>query len=554
MLQEKSIMITYQNNLPKVITFLLFLIFLIVGLLTFDDYGLTIDEEFQRASGFYWLNYILEFLPLENLKIAAKEIFLRPRHYTLPPPETYNQWGVIFDLPMALLETIFKINDSKNYYFLRHCFNFILFFVSAIFFFKILLNRFSDYIISIIGTLFYVLSPRIYGNSFYNNKDIVFLSLLVIAVYFCFKLLEKNNFKNLVLFSFFTAVCTASRVIGIFLILSYILFYFLSFKLEEIKLKAFKTPIICLFIYFIFLTILWPYLWSNPLGNFVSAFKFFSKHYLDIKMLYNGEYIRSTELPNMYILNWIFITTPSLYIFLFLIGYIKIFRQFVNRLLDDNNIKNIFWFNKDDKKDLFILFNLSSIVIYLILFKAVLYNGWRHIYFLNIFLIYISVVGLNDIGKYLKIKYLKNIHYYFSLIFLFSLLFKMITYHPFQSLYFNNFHNKMANENYEIDYWGLSGKKFLLDLISSNKDKDKIYIGTASFLPLGRSKDLIEAEDRAKLVFVGQNYNEAEYIYTNFIYDTGKFKNFKYEIPKNFSLVDEFRLDGFKVFEVYKKK
>ena len=112
----------------------------------------------------------------------------------------------------------------------------------------------------------------------------------------------------------------------------------------------------------------------------------------------------------------------------------------------------------------------------------------------------------------------------------------------------------MANENYEIDYWGLSGKKFLLDLISSNKDKDKIYIGTASFLPLGRSKDLIEAEDRAKLVFVGQNYNEAEYIYTNFIYDTGKFKNFKYEIPKNFSLVDEFRLDGFKVFEVYKKK
>ena len=129
----------------------------------------------------------------------------------------------------------------------------------------------------------------------------------------------------------------------------------------------------------------------------------------------------------------------------------------------------------------------------------------------------------------------------------------MISYHPFQSLYFNNFPNKMSNQKYEIDYWGLSGKKFLRNLLDSNKDKDQIYIGTASFLPLGRSNDLIDIKDRNKLVFVGQNYTEADYIFTNFIYDTGKYKNFKYEIPNNFSLVDEFVLDGFKVFEVYKK-
>ena len=36
---------------------------------------------------------------------------------------------------------------------------------AQVFFFKILLNRFYDYYLSIIGTLFYILSPRIYGNN-----------------------------------------------------------------------------------------------------------------------------------------------------------------------------------------------------------------------------------------------------------------------------------------------------------------------------------------------------------------------------------------------------
>ena len=554
MLQEKSIMIIYQNKLIKLITFFLFLLFLIVGLLTFKDYGLTIDEEFQRASGFYWLKYVLQFTPFETLKASVDEIFSRPRHFTLPPPETYNQWGVIFDLPMAFVETIFEVNDSKNYYHLRHFFNFLLFFISSIYFFKLLLNRFAEYQISLIGTLFYILSPRIYGNSFYNNKDLVFLSLLVIAIYYCFKLLDKTNFKNLILFSFFAAVCTASRVIGIFLLLSFILFHFLSLRIEDFKLKSFKIPLMCGLFYFIFLILLWPYLWSNPFGNFILAFKFFSKHYLDIKMLFDGEYIKSTDLPYTYIFKWIFITTPSLYILLFFIGYIKIFSKFSKKILSDSkNFINIFWSEKNEKKDLFMLFNITVIIFYLILFKAVLYNGWRHIYFLNIFLIYISTVGLYETGKFINLKYKNNLHYYFSFIFLGFILFKMISYHPFQSLYFNNFPNKMSNQKYEIDYWGLSGKKFLRNLLDSNKDKDQIYIGTASFLPLGRSSDLIDIKDRNKLVFVGQNYTEADYIFTNFIYDTGKYKNFKYEIPNNFSLVDEFVLDGFKVFEVYKK-
>ena len=37
----------------------------------------------------------------------------------------------------------------------------------------------------------------------------------------------------------------------------------------------------------------------------------------------------------------------------------------------------------------------------------------------------------------------------------------MIIYHPYQNIYFNTFFNKNAHEKFEVDYWGLAGKKFL---------------------------------------------------------------------------------------------
>ena len=38
-----------------------FLIYFIIGLQIFKDFGIGIEEHFQRSSGFYWLSSILEF-------------------------------------------------------------------------------------------------------------------------------------------------------------------------------------------------------------------------------------------------------------------------------------------------------------------------------------------------------------------------------------------------------------------------------------------------------------------------------------------------------------
>ena len=150
-----------DKKISKSITFFLFSIFFLIGLLTFRDYGIWGDEEFQRFNGLYWLNYVLSFTSFDELKNIIAFKIDQIGDFTLGHPKYYPYYGVIFDLPAAFLELIFQIEDSKNYFYLRHFLNFTFFFVGSIFFYKLLLNRFSNYNVALIGTLFFVLSPRI---------------------------------------------------------------------------------------------------------------------------------------------------------------------------------------------------------------------------------------------------------------------------------------------------------------------------------------------------------------------------------------------------------
>ena len=62
-----------------------------------------------------------------------------------------------------------------------------------------------------------------------------------------------------------------------------------------------------------------------------------------------------------------------------------------------------------------------------------------------------------------------------------------------------------------------------------------------------------DKKDRKKIKIVGQEYQNADYIYTNFMSEVDKNSNDKYKIPNNFSKINEFILDNIKVYEVYKK-
>ena len=542
-----------NNFFFKNIFYFLFTIYFITGLSIFRDYGISVDEEFQRYSGFYWLNYILQFLPFNTLEINALNRLNEIGGFTLPNPKDFPFYGVVFDVPLAFLETILNIQDSKTYFLLRHFFNFIIFFISSIYFYKILESRYKNKVIIFLGVLLYISSPRIFADSFYNNKDIIFLSLVTISIYFQFKLLDNFNYKNIFYFSLFSGLTCAARVLGIFLPLSFLLFSFFSFLNKSLNLRDFKKIIAFLFLFFIFLFLFWPYLWEDPIKNLLYSFKVFSDYTaLKIQMLFNGRYIFSNLLPLSYLPTWISITTPIVSLILFIIGFSYLLKRFFIRItgLKNINIHEDLWRGNNEKKDFLIFLIFTSIAVYIILSNAVLYTGWRHLYFLHFFMIYVATFGIYFLHLVLKKR--KYLIYFITILILMNF-YQIFKFHPYQNLYFNFFITDNKKNDFEIDYWGLAGVRFIRDILLIENNKTPTRIGVASYLPLERSLKMLNKEEAKLIKIVGQDFKQADYIFNNNMSEVDKNKNNKYDIPKNFEKISEFNLEGFTIYELYRK-
>ena len=155
----------------------------------------------------------------------------------------------------------------------------------------------------------------------------------------------------------------------------------------------------------------------------------------------------------------------------------------------------------------------------------------------------------------IKIKKDKKKFFYLLIsTYLFFIIYQISYYHPYQNTYFNTIGNKIFSNKFEADYWGLTGKKALDEIIKKEeKSKKNIKISVAAWYPLERSSALLSKNDREKLLFVGQNYQESDYLFTNFISEVDKNFNNKYDIPSNFKKIESFELHSYNIYEIYKK-
>ncbi len=542
------------NFESKLILYAFFGLYFLVGLLTYGDYGVNIEEHTQRYSGLYWLNYIVNFFEIESLKENVLNYLNKTASdYSLPDPRHFT-YGPIFDLPTAFVDVVFNIEKTNLYFQYRHFLVFLIFYLSSIFFFKILIERFNNFFVSFFGTLLYIFSPRIYGDSFHNNKDIIFLSFVVFSIFFAFKIFKKLKIKNILLFSLFAAIATSTRVIGLFLPISLIIFLYLE-KLNDKSKSNIKYIMIILITYFLFLFIHWPYLWENPFLHFIEYIikskDWIFSHYI----LFNGEYLLTTSLPDSFIFTWIGISSPILNLILFFHGFFYISKRLFLRFILVNKEKNYnsdFWRSIGEMKDNYIFFNLVSIISILIFLNVSLVSGWRHLYFLNIFLIYFASFSIKILSTIFK-KY--KIGLVLTLLILFiPNIYKLIILHPFQSLYLNEILNNENKNNFLIDREGLTRLDSVYKILALEADKKKINIANASFIPYYRIKDALVEKDKKRVNFVGTDYVKADYIYDNFVYEVDPKYNKKYKIPSNFKRVYQLELNGIKMYKIYKRK
>lgn len=542
----------YNQSLNK---YLVFLIFLIIGILIFKDFGHNIDEKFHRLNGFYWLRYVSEYLGLDQLSLLSNTKLESIQGFTLSPIDYYNKYGIIFDVPAAIIEIILRLENPIEYYKIRHFLVFLYFYIGLIFFYKILLNRFKNDNIALIGVILLFCTPRLLGDSFQNIKDIVFLTFVIITSYYYFKTVDIFSKKNIVLFALFSAASTTVRMFAIFFPLTFVTLWLFSFSKKKFK-KEITYILLFVASYIFFLIFFWPLLWEDTINSLVSYFKILND-YFNAKVFFLNNYYSSNLLPYSYIPIWIIISTPLLHLILFFLGFsnmvLRFFKRFTN--IKSRSIYADFWRGKNEQKDFFIFFSFVFITLGVIFLNIKMYNSWRIVYFLYFFIIYFAIYYMNIyLTKYKKNLLKKNIFKFLFLILIILTTYRITIYHPYQSFYFNVLTSDKIKNTVEVDYTGLSSIQFLNKILEENQDKEIIKIGIASWYPLWRMIELIENKDVSKIKLVSNKENyTSDYLYSNRISDVDKRYNKKYDIPSNFFKYDEFIIDGAIIYEVYKR-
>ena len=537
----------FINSNKNLFIILFFSIFFLIGVFVFSDYGLSIDEDNTRILGFISLENIFRIFVPDHLSKIDQIISVDRSAHSGDATS-----GIVFDLPMAFLELILQITDSRQYYLLRHFFTFLIFFISIIFFFQIIKKRFNCLYLSFLGTLFLIISPRIFANAFYNNKDIVFMSLFIIGLYSAINFLEKKNIRSSIIFAAICSLMINLRILGLILPILITSFYIINILRDKnYKIESTKPLIIFLILIPFFIILFWPYLWEDPIGRFLYIFESLSQHSLDIYSYYLGRFIFSANPPWHYPFVWIFVSTPLFYNILFLVGFILIIQRTGKEWLkkENNNSYFVFWKENKDLQDLIFLTTFLIPILISIYFGSISYDGWRHLYFVYPSFLLIALLGLNLI----KISFFekKSIYLYMlSIILVIPTTIWMYKNHPFQYVYFNLAVGKSFNEKFEMDYFGLSNKNALEYIIENENRKVKIYNISTTDLNLG--KKILKKNKRERIDIVG-NLNDADYITNNFRDWNGNTQPTEFLIPKNFKIFHEIKVDDVSINTIYKK-
>ena len=527
-----------MNRIKKIYITIFFSILFFIGLYIYRDYGVPGDEAYHQWAASYYYSHIKNLLINFNFN---NEYYVSISNYL--QDEYLRLWfiyPIFFDVINELAVDIFNIKKINKIFEIRHLTNFLFFFLSTIFFFKLIFKRFENFNYGLLAVVLVFFSPRIFVESFYNSKDILFLSLTIINLYYIFEFFENKNLKNLILFSVSSGLLINTRIMGLIIfaiVCSIVLFDSIDIKKElyENTKKILLSVFICFFVVFIF----WPYIWSDPLNNILSYFNFLkSGGNIVVTNLYFGEIINSNNTPWHYLLSWIAISIPLTSLILSLIGLTIILTQFSKRLLNLEKT-NILWKNNLERNDFTILIIFLSVLLASFLYEHN-WDGWRHYYFIYPLMIYFSICGLNSLSEY-------NLNLFKIVIFVTLVNYSYTIYwifknHPHQYVYFNSIKKNMINKKFDLDWWGMSLKNSL-SYILNNDNNNKIKISSIGEVDLSSSIKIFEINKANK--FIVTNIEQADYVLEVFrpkidIENTSALKNFNkyYELKIDNNLIN----------------
>ena len=415
-------------------------LFLLVGLGLAGDYGMGVDEVVQRDAARANLRYILG--PVDRVA---------PRS----PQDRF--YGVAFELPLLMAERFFGLED---YYYYVHRFRLTvthLFFVAGGFFCYLLAYRmFNNRLIALFALLLFLLHPRIYAHSFFNSKDLPFLSMFAIALYLTERAFRKDTLGAFLLLGIAVGVATNLRIMGLMLLLAVVGLRVLDVGLArdwgERKGILARGGLFALAVGLTWYA-LSPDAWGDPLAQLTGALSLTTDHPHTLPALFQGVWFNPDELPAHYGLTWFLITMPPPVLLVGVVGMAAVLaRGLAGPKAVWGNGQRRFWL---------LLAGCCGLPPLAVALAGSTYDGWRHLYFIYAPFVLLTAGGLYWLAgsRHWLWQRRAGVYGLFGLGLGLTLL-QMAQLHPLQQVYFNFLADRTTpnylQTQYELDSWKVS--------------------------------------------------------------------------------------------------
>jgi len=438
---------------------LLLLVLLGIGLVTYRRYGMCPDDIVNWQNGRMAYRYAVHGDP-------ALETW-RDRYY-----------GTALEQVLYGLQKALRLTDSRDVFLFRHLAVFLLFWGTTVVFYTWARRHWRDAFVPLAAVLMLVFMPRIYAHAFFNSKDIGLLCFYLLAFCTLARWLRTHGPASALLHAAVCAYLVDIRIIGIAAIAvtagMMVLELFFDPRCRTVRfgvsiaLYAVITPLL--------IAAFWPLLWKHPVANFVHAFRQMSRYPWNGSVLFFGRLIPAADLPRTYVPVWMTMTIPPVYLLAALLGTAELIASLRTGLG--------VWYRRHRSETAAAALAAAPLAAVIVL-RPVLYDGWRHMYFVYGPLVVLAAHGIYTSRRRLSALWpgWRGIHVpvrirRFSgrvfrgvllLQFLFVLAF-MVRTHPYQHVYFNVFGPdlKEARRYFDVDYWGLSYPEALRRIVTQD--------------------------------------------------------------------------------------
>ncbi len=445
---------------------------LALGFATAGDYGLSTDQPTQQRIAQLTVRYALG----EDMRLLSEH--------------DYRYYGAAFEVGLLAFQRLLGLTDTRHVFLSRYLLTHAFFLVGAFACYLLAHRLFKSRALAFFAMLLLLCHPRMYGHSFFNSKDLPFLSMFLIALLVAHGALRQTGrvgaAADLGAFAGLGAwlgLAGTIRPMAFLLVALVALARCADFPRADWR-DRFRTllcsGVLGLASVAAFVAGL-PYLWGDPPARFAEWLGLLSDHPKLVRTVLLGEYFNSDQRPLAYVPAWFTVTTPLFATLLALLGGVALCARFAARprqTLADPSMRFA----------VLLAACVLATVAVVTLGVGNIYNGWRHLYFLYGPMCLGAAGGLawlcQNAGR--RLAALAGAVAALGLASVVAWMFRL---HPHEHVYFNFLVDRKTPERlrtqFQLDYWDVQHKEaleFLLDAYQREITVDRFLWQHAALL------------------------------------------------------------------------